>query len=578
MARDFRQMFLELLDEKEMGEYNLEVEEEEGRVRLTGNLPSWKQVVEAGHLAGGVRGVKSVVNEITAGDYKIPPYRAPAGNLDVIGSVDVVIIGGGVVGTAIARELARYKCDVVLLEKEADVACGASSANNGMVHSGIGQDPNSLCGKLNIKGNAMFEELCRELEVPYERKGLIGVVFKEEELMLLELLKARGDAYGIPIEVINRDEALSMEPSLSTQIKGAFLAPTTAITSPYKLTIAFAENAVKNGVKLYLQAEVTSIEQSEGRVHKVVTSRGSFTTRYVINAAGIYADRIANMAGPPEFTLHPRKGELLILDSEMCKGHTVMGASVIALTYDPNTKGGGISLSEEGNPLWGPTAYEIPDPEDTSVSAEGINRIIEKFSPILSEYDARTALITFFSGVRAATYTEDFHIAPSRHLQGLINVAGIQSPGLVASPAIAEMVLEILKNEGLRLEEKAGYNPRRESVKKFRNLSAAEKNNLIKKNPLYGHIVCRCEQVSEGEIVEALHRPVPVLTVDAVKRRTRAGMGRCQGSFCLPRVLLIMARELGIPPEKLTKSGPGSFLFSRRTKEAPPAENMNLNI
>ncbi|HOL17175.1 MAG TPA: FAD-dependent oxidoreductase, partial [Bacillota bacterium] len=321
MPKTIQTLVEELFAENGLGEFNLSVTEEDGLVHLAGQVPCGEQVVRAGHLAGTLRGVKSVVNEIKALEGGPQPYRAPAGNPEIIGRADVVIIGAGVVGTAIARELSRYKLKIVLLEKEADVGCGASKANNGMVHSGIVQEPDSLRSALNVKGNAMFAQLCAELDVPFCQSGLMGLVFKEEELFLLDLIKARGQSAGIPVEVISREQALAMEPGLSPEIKGAFLAPSTAMTSPYKLTVAYAENAVSNGVSLYLETEVTALEQKAGRIHKVVTNRGSFLTRYCINAAGIYADRVAEMAGPPEFTLHPRKGELLIFDAENTANH-----------------------------------------------------------------------------------------------------------------------------------------------------------------------------------------------------------------------------------------------------------------
>ncbi|MEW5785736.1 MAG: FAD-dependent oxidoreductase [Bacillota bacterium] len=570
MSKQLKDLVLELFTENDLEQYGLAVSEADGLLRLAGTVPTWELVVRAGQLAGSLPGVRSVVNEIGATSVEPAPYKAPPGDPSVIGTADIVIIGAGVVGTAIARELARYKLDIVLVEKDSDVGCGASRANNGMVHSGIVQEPNSLRSKLNVRGNAMFEELCRELDVPFKRCGLIGLVFKEEELILLDLVKARAEADGIPVEVISRERALAMEPALSPETKGAFLAPSTAMTSPYKLTIAYAENAVTNGVRLFLNTEVTAMEEKDGRVCKVITSRGSFNTRFLINAAGIYADRIAAMTGEPEFTLHPRKGELLIFDREKTNDHAAMATGLLAIGLDPHTKGGGTMFTMDGNPEWGPTAQETADREDTAVTAAGINRIIEKFNPLLPGYDPNQSLINFFAGIRAATYTEDFHIAPSSRLKGLINVAGIQSPGLVAAPAIAAMVLDLLRQEGLNMDEKEQYEPRRFAPARFKELPVDEQNSLIRSNPAYGHIICRCEQVTEAEITAALHRPVPALTLDAVKRRTRAGMGRCQGSFCLPRVLLIMSRELGIPLAQLTKSGLGSPLFSRQTKEAPP--------
>ncbi len=569
MSKDLVTLLRELFAENGLDKYELEIFEEQGQIRLSGTVDRWEQVVLAGHLAGGLRDVRGVVNEIAAAEGGPPPYEAPPGDPTVIGKADVVIIGAGVVGAAIARELSRFKLDIVVLEKESDVACGASKANNGMVHSGLVQEPGSLRSTLNVRGNELFEGVCRELDVPFHRCNLAVVVFNEEELFLLELLKARGEMSGIPVELIGPEKLASLEPALNTAIKGAVLAPTTAMTCPYKLTIAYAENAIANGARFYLNTEVTALEQQNGSIYKVVTNRGSFLTRYCINAAGVYAGRIAEMAGPPEFTIHPRKGELIIFDRESAAGHAVMATGILEMIRDPHTKGGGTMITVDGNPEWGPSAFEVSDPEDTSVTREGLERIIAKFGPLMPGFDARSAIITYFAGVRAATYTEDFHIAPSRHLKGLIHVAGIQSPGLAAAPAIAELVLQILAGEGLALEEKAEFNPRRRENPPFSSLSLQEQNRLIREDPRYGHVVCRCEHVTEREIVDALHRPLAALTLDAVKRRTRAGMGRCQGSFCLPRVAPIIARELGLPLEKLTKSGPGSELFSRRTKESP---------
>ncbi len=576
MTKNVITLLRELFTGNGLEKYNLQISDDQGLVHLSGTVETWEQVVTAGHLAAGIRGVRGVVNEIIAARGGPLPYAAPDGNPAVIGRADVVIIGAGIVGAAIARELSRFELSVVVLEKEADVACGASKANNGMVHSGIVQEPDSLRSRLNLRGNALFEGICRELDVPFQRCNLAVTVFKEEELFLLELLKARGEMSGIPVELIDREELASLEPALSPEIKGALLAPTTAMTCPYKLTIAYAENAIANGAKFYLNTEVTALEQKDGALCKVITSRGSFLTGCCINAAGVYAGRIAEMAGPPEFTIHPRKGEFIIFDRESAPEHAAMATGILELTRDPYTKGGGTMLTVDGNPEWGPTAVEVCDPEDTSVSPEGLARIVEKFGPLMPGFDARNSIITFFAGVRAATYTEDFHIAPSKHMRGLINVAGIQSPGLAAAPAIAELVLQIFGESGLALTEKKNFNPQRREPEPFSGLPLAEQNRLIRKDPRYGHIVCRCEQVNEKEIVDALRRPLPALTLDALKRRTRAGMGRCQGGFCLPRLLPIISRELGIPFEKVTKSGPGAPLFSRRTKESPPRKEASV--
>lgn len=570
MSKKIIPLLRELWADHGLAKFNLHSIEEDGLLRLSGLVESWEQVVTAGHLAGGIRGVRSVVNDIIAKEGAPPSWTVPGGNHAVIGKADVVIIGSGIVGAAIARELSRFELDVVVLEKEADVACGASKANNGMVHSGIVQEPNSLRSTLNIRGSELFENFCRELDVPYQRCNLAVTVFREEELFLLELLKARGEMSGIPVELVHGEKLLSLEPSLNPEIKGALLAPTTAMTCPYKLAIACAENAIANGVRFFLNTEVTALEQEKGVLCKVITTQGSFLTGCCINAAGVYAGRIAEMAGPSEFTIHPRKEEFIILDPASAPEHASMATGILELGRDPYTKGGGTMITVDGNPEWGPTAVEVSDPEDTSVSRVGIRRLLEKFGTLMPNFDASGSIITFFAGVRAATYTEDFHIAPSKHVQGLIHVAGIQSPGLAAAPAIAGLVLDILGKEGLEMVEKKYYSPRRQEPPSFHQLPLKEQNRLIGKDPRYGHIVCRCEQVSEKEIIDALHRPLPALTLDAVKRRTRAGMGRCQGGFCLPRLISIISRELNLSALEITKSGPGSPLFSRRTKERPP--------
>ncbi len=567
MSKTLKAVILELFTENGLDQYDLNIQESSGIVTLSGRVDRWDQVVLAGHLAGGLSGVKSLINRVNSPDSILPPDPVkPDPSSGTLTRADLVIIGAGVVGAALAREFSRFKIRIVLLDKESDVGCGASKANNGMVHSGIVQEPNSLRSRLNVRGNELYEEVCRDLDVPFKRCGLLTVVFREEDLFLLELTQARGEAAGIPVEVISRERALELEPSLSPDIKGAFLAPSTAMTSPYKLTVAYAENAVMNGVNLYLDTAVTGFHSENGRLKKVYTTRGAVETPFCINAAGIYADRVAAMAGKEEFTLHPRKGELILFDSAHLDNHPRIATGVLAIGQDPYTKGGGTMITTEGNPEWGPTAFEVPDREDTAVTADGLDRIIDKFSRLIPDYDPHKALITFFAGLRAATYTEDFHIRPSGQLNGLLNVAGIQSPGLAAVPAITEMVLDLAGDMGLKLEENPAFQPLRKSPPRFRALNLKARKKLIGEDHRYGQIVCRCEQVTEGEVIAALNRPVPVTTLDAIKRRTRAGMGRCQGSFCLPRLALIMARELGVPIHKLTKSGPGSPLFSRPTK------------
>ncbi|MDW7739480.1 MAG: FAD-dependent oxidoreductase [Bacillota bacterium] len=569
MTKSTVEIIHELFSDNKLDSFNLKISESKGTVFLEGNVDRWDQAVMAGHLAGSLRSVTAVVNDLMAADTVPELFIRTAGEDRLIGHADVVVIGAGVIGSAIARELSKFSLDIVLVEKESDVCCGASKANNGMVHSGIIQEPDTLRSKLNIRGNMLYENLCRELAVPFYRSSLITLIMKEEELFLLDLVKARGDALDIPIEILSREEALNLEPSLTPDLKGAFTAPSTAMTSPYKLTIAYAENAVENGVKLFLNTEVTGLKAERGKLTRVVTNRGSFTTRLCINAAGIYADKVAEMAGKREFTIHPRKGELILFDQVDFENHAKIPTGILAIGQDPYTKGGGSMVTTDGNPEWGPTAIETADREDTSVTLEGINRIIDKFNSVIPGFNPQKSIISFFAGVRAATYTEEFHIKPSASMKGLINVAGIQSPGLAAAPAIAEMVLELVAAEGFELIENKSFNPVRKGQLRFKSLPLRKKKELITRNPLYGQLVCRCEQVTEGEVLDSIHRPVPALTLDAIKRRTRIGMGRCQGGFCTPRLLLLLARELHLPLEDISKDGPGSELLLRPTKLKP---------
>jgi glycerol-3-phosphate dehydrogenase len=320
-----------------------------------------------------------------------------------------------------------------------------------------------------------------------------------------------------------------------------------------------------------LGVKVLGIDVEEGRIAGVVTDRGTIRCRYVINAAGLYADEVAAMAGPREFTIHPRLGELIIFDPRF-SGQIRSSLGVFSLAQDSRTKGGGISVTVDGNMEWGPTAEEVPCKDDHPTSLEGMSRIIAKFQPLLPAFEANGRVIAAFAGLRAATYTEDFHIRPSDHVHGLFNVAGIQSPGLASAPAIAEMVIEQMRECGVAFREKPGFDPIRKQPVRFADLSHCEKQKWIAMDPAFGRMVCRCEGVTEGEIVAAIHRPVPALTVDAVKRRTRAGMGRCQGGYCLPRVSALLARELGIPMTMVTKDGPGSELFWRASGHRPRME------
>ena len=541
----------------------VKLEIEQGLVTLTGRVNSWDDVVKAGHIAGLYPGVYSVVNKITIPGQK-KKVRMKGNKRHKFPAADVVIIGAGIVGSALARELSRYKLDIVLLDKEADVACGTSKANNAMIHPALFVETGSLKHKLNLRGNELYTRAAAELDFPLQRTGLLGFIRHEEQRSMLDAIKAIAQVNQVPaVEILPDATAVkARNPNIEGAV-GGFFSGTTAITCPYKATLAYAENAVANGVRLHLNTTVTGIDAQEGRVRAVITDQGVFPAAFVINAAGVYADEIAEMAGQPEFTIHPRKGEHILFDRKYSQVLTGCNAD-LSMPPDAHTKGGGVILTVDGNLMIGPTAVEVEDKEDRDCTREGMDKIMEKFSAFTAHMP-RDSVIAYFAGVRAAAYTEDFHIKPSRFYKGLINAAGIQSPGLAAAPAIAEYIIDILAAEGLALTPDPNFEPIRQSPPVFREQNREAQKELIARDPRYGNIICRCEMVSEAEIVNAVHGIIPATTIDAVKRRTRAGMGRCQSGFCLPKVAHIIARELDIPLEQVTKDGAGSPLFVGET-------------
>jgi glycerol-3-phosphate dehydrogenase len=374
--------------------------------------------------------------------------------------------------------------------------------------------------------------------------------------------------------VLDRQELDKVEPGLAPHIRKGVLVWNTGIISPFEITIAYAENAVANGVQFFLNTSVMGVQTEEGSIKAVNTTRGTIKTQVLINAAGLYADRIAEFAGDRFFTIHPRRGETIIFDKSYQPVRTVLASFSMASTWGRRgqySKGGGIIPTIDGNLQFGPTSEEVCDREDVSTTNAGLEALFSRFAPLLErlkphyEKPDRGKIITHFAGCRAATYKEDFIIEHSKKVKGLIHVAGIQSPGLASAPAIAERVKEIIVEE-VHPVENVRFEPRRKGCKHFSVLDRKEREELIRMNPLYGHIVCRCEKVSEGEVVDALHGGIPAKSVDAIKRRTRAGMGRCQGGFCMPRVLEIISREAEIEKGLVTKSGGKSFILSGRSK------------
>ena len=472
---------------------------------------------------------------------------------------DVVVIGGGVIGGLILRELTKYQVSACLLEKEGDVAMGASKANSGIVHAGFDAIPNSFKAKFNVLGNRMMQSLAEELGVEYRRNGSLVVAFSKEEQETLLVLKKRGEENGVKgLEILDKAQLLEKEPNISEEALGALYAPTGGIVCPYGLTIAAIGNAMDNGAKLFTDFEVTQIQKIDGKF-RLRSKTAEIQGRVVINCAGLQGGKIASLIGE-SLSIKGRKGEYLLLDRESggFVSHT--------LFFTPTKLGKGILVTPtaDNNLLLGPTAEEMDNP-NTETSANGLGYVMEKAKKMCKNpplFDA----ITSFAGVRAYSDKHDFIIEESQVAQGFIHCIGIESPGLTASPAIAEYVVETLVSKRLSLEKNQNFNGKRTSNKVFKNLSIAEKNEWIQKDSSYGKIVCRCEQITEGEILRAIRENPPAKDVDGVKRRTRSGMGRCQGGFCQPYVAELLAREQGVPLTEVTKSGQNSYLLTEGTR------------
>lgn len=475
---------------------------------------------------------------------------------------DVVVIGGGVVGGMILRELSAYDLKICMLEKENDVAMGTSKANSAIVHAGFDAKVGSLKAKLNVRGSEMMEQTAKELGVKYKRNGSLVVGFNEEDKEMINSLLERGQQNGVrDLAVLEGEELRKLEQNLSDTVICALYAPTGAIICPYELTVAAIGNAMDNGAELMTNTEVTEIAPCENG-YLIKTAEKAIETRYVINAAGLFADVIAKMVGDTSVEIHPRRGEYMLLDK--CAGKTV--SHTIFRTPSKMGKGILVTPTVDGNLLLGPTSEDMEDKTDTTTTAEGLNQVKKQVSEQVKNI-AFNQTITSFCGLRAVGNTGDFIINSPK--EGFINVAGIESPGLSASPAIAEYVVQMLLDSGVKLCKKETFNPIRKPAHWFREASIEEKNKAIAENSAYGKIICRCEGVSEGEIREAIRTNPPAVDLDGIKRRTRAQMGRCQGG-CMPAVTEILAEELGIRYESVTKFGKGSVLTLGKTKEELP--------
>lgn len=475
---------------------------------------------------------------------------------------DVIIIGAGVSGSAAARELSRYRGKICVLERGEDVCCGTSKANSGIVHAGYDAETGSLMAKLNLEGNRSMPALAKELDIPFRPCGSFVVCLDEAQLSVLWTLYERGVANGVEgLEVItDRSRIRAMEPNLSDEVVGVLHAPTAGIICPFQLNIALAENAHTNGVEFQFNTEVEKISNAAGR-WVLETGRGRYEARYVVNAAGVYADRFHNMVSAQKIHITPRRGDYCLLDKG-AGGH--VSRTIFAL---PGKYGKGVLVSPtvHGNLIVGPTSIDMEDKEATATTREGIDELISKAGMSVKELPMRQ-VITSFAGLRAHEDGHEFIIRELEDAPGFVDCAGIESPGLTSAPAVGKMVAELVQ-AGLRLPPNPDFCGTRKGVLDPNTLTREERAALIREQPAYGTIICRCEMVTEGEILDAIHRPLGARSLDGVKRRTRAGMGRCQSGFCMPRTMELLHRELGIPMEEITKFGGDSKLVVGTDKD-----------
>lgn len=544
----------------------------DGSIFVTGKLDKWDDVVAACQMAATKYSTTHVVNDIVFTGAQIPPMRLPKKTDNALDGkkVDVLVIGGGISGASIARELAKWDISILLVEKEADLALAASGRNDGEVHPGVDLGKGSLKHKYIRQGNRMYEDVCKELNVPFKRVGqLVGFSQGILKPVIGAYCLLRKYRDGIEdTKLISGEEIKRKEPNLNRDFKFAISNPSTGTVCPYGLTIAYAENAVSNGAEVSLHTAVTGMAVKNGRIESVETTRGTVYPKIVINAAGVFAEEIAKMANDRFFSIHPRRGTNSILDKKAGSYVSCVASIKELKRTKTHSKGGGIIHTAHNNLLIGPDAVETFDKENTETNPESIDTVFKKQTitmPKLSKGD----IITYFTGVRAPTFEEDFIIEKGRKTSNIIHCAGIQSPGLTTAPAVALDIEKMTVNElskVMKVRKNANYNPKRKGVPVLNEMSDEERDKLIKENPDYGVIVCRCEEISKGEILDALNSPICVPTLDGIKKRVRPGMGRCQGGFCSPLVTKIIAEFKGSELADVKKCGDNSPIVFGKTK------------
>lgn len=475
---------------------------------------------------------------------------------------DVVIIGAGAVGCAIARELSRYQLDVTVVEKNEDVGGDASKSNSAIIHTGYDASPGTLESQLVVAANPMYDQLTRDLDIPFKRVGAILPAITEEQYEKLPEIKHKAFMNHVyDVQYKTAEELLEMEPNLNPEVKGGLYIPRESIIDPFILVQALAENANANGVHFLLNTKVTDIKVKDGAVSEVVTTGETIETKYVINAAALYCDEIAAMVGKADYKVVARRGQFYILDKNTsCKVNEIVLPIPTKIT-----KGKLMCPTIHGNMLVGPTAEDLDNKTDKSVTKEGLDSILKDVKNLIPNVNVRDS-ITQYSGLRPNRNPEGLHVDTYDDLKGYINLSGVRSTGLTLSVAMGVYVADVMREMGAPMVFKENFILTRKGIVRFHELSREEQDEIVKENPAYGRVICRCETITEGEILDAIHRPLGARSVDAVKRRVRAGMGRCQGGFCGPKVIEILARELGIPVEEVNKNNAGSYMVAGKTR------------
>lgn len=547
--------------------FKVEAKEKDNIIFLYGEATNYQDVLDLCRAIRMAKLYEHIVNKITIKGYVSKPINAPKIEDKSLDNkeVDVLVIGGGVVGSAIIRELSKYNLNILLVEKEEDLALHASSRNDGCIHAGIDLKKNSQKLKYLNRAKEILPDLCKDIGIEYRKDGQ-SVCFKSKLLYTFAKLyiphKAK-ENHLKGCKVCTRKELEKYEPNLSKDIIGGVHFSDAGAICPYNFTIALAESAVMNGAKISFKTIVTGMEVIDHKITKVYTNRGTIIPKIVVNAAGVFSDDIARFADDEFFSIHPRKGTDIIMDKAVFSSLSKTSVTILESPKEQkkaHSKGGGIIPTIDNNSLIGPNAIEILDKEDFTTSAEVIDSIMKKHHKTIEALEKKD-IITYFSGVRAPTLEEDFIVQKGKWTENIVHAAGIQSPGLTASPAIAEEITRIVVSL-LKPSKNENFNPIRKPYINTRKMDNESRDALIKSNPKYGRIICRCEEISEGEIMDVIHSPIVPTTIDGIKRRCRAGMGRCQGGFCQPLVHEILARELGVKLEDVNKKGEGKVLFS----------------